>query len=265
MTEEQREYLHTAVLAAQEAARIQSFYIGGELDVTTKSNITDLVTKVDDLCEKRIREIILARFPDHAVLGEEQGGPGSEAKFRWIVDPLDGTVNYTHGFPFYCVSIALEINGLVEVGVVLDSNRHEMFSAVRGGGAYLDGAPVRVSVEDTPERAMLATGFAYDPQRKIENTQVFTRVHPRVRAIRRAGAAALDLCYVACGRLDGFWELTLNSWDVAAGVLIIEEAGGRVSAGDGSGYQLDDPVLVASNGPLHDSLIELLQLQGVRA
>lgn len=261
MTEQQIEYLHTAVLAAQEAARIHRYHIGGELDVTTKSNDTDLVTRVDKECEQRIRDIVLERFPDHAVLGEEMGGPGSDAEYRWIVDPLDGTVNYAHGFPFYCVSIALEVRGEVEVGVVLDSAHHEMFSAVRGGGAYLDGAPIAVSVEDDPARSMLATGFSYDPEMKVENSHVFMRMLPKTRAIRRPGAAALDLCYVACGRLDGFWELTLNPWDVAAGVLLITEAGGRISSGDGGSYSLGDPVLVATNGHLHEPLLELLQLQ----
>ena len=264
MTDEQTEYLHTAVQAAQEAARIHRFHIGGELDVSTKSNITDLVTKVDKMCEQKIRDLIAERYPDHAVLGEEQGGPGSDAEFRWIVDPLDGTVNYAHGFPFYCVSIALEIRGQVEVGVVLDSAHHEMFSAVRGGGAYLDGAPLRVSAESDPARAMMATGFSYDPGRKIENAEVFMRMLPEVRAIRRPGAAALDLSYVAAGRLDGFWELTLNPWDVAAGVLIIEEAGGRVSGANGEPYRLSDPVLIASNGLLHERLVDLLALHGVQ-
>ncbi|MEX2534879.1 MAG: inositol monophosphatase family protein [Trueperaceae bacterium] len=270
MTDEQTDFLHTAVVAAQEAARIHRFHIGGDLDVATKSNETDLVTKVDKMCEQRIRDLILERYPHHTVLGEEMGGPGSdaqgnEAEYRWIVDPLDGTVNYAHGFPFYCVSIALEIRGKVEVGVVLDSAHHEMFSAVRGNGAYLDGAPMRTSGESDPARAMLATGFAYDPDRLVENSHVFMRVLPHVRAIRRPGAAALDLCYVAAGRLDAFWEITLNAWDVAAGVLIVEEAGGRVTTGNGDPYRLDDPVLIASNGWLHEPLVELLALHDIKA
>lgn len=260
MTDQQTEYLRTAILAAQDAANIHRFHLGGELDVATKSNATDLVTKVDQTCERRIRELVEERHPGHAVLGEEMGGPGSDAEFRWIVDPLDGTVNYAHGFPFYCVSIALAIRGRLEVGVVLDSAHGEMFSAVRGAGAYLDGVPITVSSEADPLRALLGTGFSYDPESQLENAQVFLRMLPKVRAIRRPGAAALDLCYVASGRLDGFWELTLNPWDVAAGVLIIEEAGGRVSSGDGSEYRLEDKVLVASNGRLHDPLLKLLDL-----
>ena len=263
MDDDTRELLLVAVQAAEEAARIQRFHVGGDLDVATKSNVSDLVTKVDRLCEERIRAIIGERFPDHAVLGEELGGPGGDAEYRWIVDPLDGTVNYAHGFPFYCVSIGLEVRGRLEVGVVLDSSRGELFTAVRGGGAFLNGAPIRVSAESDPADSLLATGFSYDPGLKVQNSEVFTRVQPQVRAVRRPGAAALDLCYVACGRLDGFWELTLNAWDVAAGVLLIEEAGGKVTSGDGSPYRLEEPVLVASNGPLHERLLTLLDLEGI--
>lgn len=260
MSDDHNDFLATAIFAAQEAARIQSYYAGGELQITTKTSHSDLVTMVDGLSEERIREVLLGRFPDHVVLGEEQGQPGGEADYRWIVDPLDGTLNYAHGFPFYCVSIALEVRGRLEVGVVLDGNRRELFTAVRGGGAFLNGAPIRVTEEADPRQAMLATGFAYTEATIIDNVEVFARVLPKVRSVRRPGAAALDLSYVACGRFDGFWELTLNPWDVAAGVLIIEEAGGRVSNGKGGAYNLDDPVLVATNGPLHEPLLELLDL-----
>ena len=255
-----RTYLHAAVHAAREAARIQRFHAGGALDIATKSSHTDLVTQVDGLCEERIREELLSRFPDHVVLGEEGGQPGGEARCRWIVDPLDGTVNYAHGFPFYCVSIALEIDGEVVVGVVLDSVRDELFTAVRGGGAYLGGAPVGVTREADPRAAMLATGFTYDPATLLDNVEVFKRVLPEVRAIRRPGAAALDLCYVACGRLDGFWELSLNAWDVAAGNLIVREAGGTVTGPAGEPYRLGEGALVATNGYLHGKLLGLLGL-----
>lgn len=251
-------YLHAAVHAAREAARIQRFHAGGELDIARKSTHTDLVTKVDKECEERIREELLGRFPDHVVLGEEQGQPGGEARCRWIVDPLDGTLNYAHGFPFYCVSIALEIDGEVVVGVVLDPVRDELFSAVAGGGAYRNGAPVAVSREADPRDAMLATGFAYDPERLLDNVEVFARVLPEVRAIRRPGAAALDLCYVACGRLDGFWELNLKPWDVAAGALVVREAGGTVTGPAGEPYRLGQGALVATNGYLHGKLLGLL-------
>lgn len=255
-----REFLATAVRAAQAAARLHQFYVGGELEIDTKSTDTDLVTKVDKLAEAKIREILLGAYPDHVVLGEEEGQPGGEARHRWIVDPLDGTLNYAHGFPFYCVSIALEVEGVIEVGVVLDSVRNELFTAMRGGGAYLNGAPIAPSREAVLKRAMLATGFAYDPGTQSENIGIFARVHPQVLSVRRPGAAALDLCYVAAGRLDGFWELKLNPWDVAAAMLVIREAGGTVTGASGAPYRLGERALIASNGHLHARLVELLGL-----
>ena len=253
--------LATAIHAAEEAARIQRAHLGGELDITTKSSETDLVTKVDAACEAKIREIVLAAYPDHVVLGEEEGQDG-DARHRWIVDPLDGTLNYAHGFPFYCVSIALEIDGEVQVGVVLDPSRDELFHAVKGRGAFCNGRPIHVSEEAVPIRAMLATGFAYVRDAQHENLDVFARMLPEVRAIRRPGAAALDLCYVAAGRLDGFWELKLNPWDVAAGILIIHEAGGTVTGPAGAPYQLGERILIASNGALHARIVDLLALDG---
>jgi len=263
VTDEQRKLLSVAIEVAREAAAIQEYHRNGDLGIETKLNDFDLVTQVDKLSEKRIREVIAQHYPEHEVLGEEMGGPGSEAPYRWIVDPIDGTVNYAHGFPFYCVSIGVQIEGQLEVGVILDGARNELFTAVRGEGAFLNGVPLTVTSQDNPRFALLGTGFAYDPALKVENTSVFMRVQPQVRAIRRAGAAALDLAYVACGRLDGFWELALKPWDVAAGVLLVEEAGGTVSAGDGSPYELGGPVLVATNGPLHGPLVELLELNDV--
>lgn len=251
--------LRVAIRAADEAGRIQRTHLGGALEIDTKSSETDLVTQVDRACEVRIREVIAAAFPDHVVLGEEQGQEG-DAACRWIVDPLDGTLNYAHGFPFFCVSVALEVEGRVEVGVVLDPVRDELFQAVRGRGATVNGRPLSVTTEPTLLNAMLATGFAYVKDTQDQNLQVFNRVIPEVRAVRRPGAAALDLCYVAAGRLDGFWELKLNAWDVAAGVLFIREAGGTVTGPDGAPYQLGAEALVASNGHLHGRLLALLDL-----
>lgn len=251
------EFLTTAIAAARAAGRIQQYYLDSELDIATKSSETDLVTKVDKLCEARIREIIGRAHPDHVVLGEE-GGQQGEGRYRWIVDPLDGTLNYAHGFPFYCSSVALEHDGELLVGAVYDSVRDELFTAVRGQGALLNGRPIAVSREAELKRAMLATGFAYQEALLHENLALFARVHPQVRAIRRPGAAALDLCYVACGRLDGFWELSLNPWDVAAGSLIVREAGGSITDLEGAPYRLEVPQLVASNGHLHGKLIGAL-------
>lgn len=252
-------FLHTAIRAAREAARIQLSHLDGDLQIDTKSSDIDIVTQVDRECETRIREVLQGDYPDHTVLGEEQGQAGS-GRFRWIVDPLDGTVNYAHGFPFFCVSIALEVDGAVVVGVVYDGRADELFTAVRGRGAYLNGRPLHVSAETAPRRALLATGFAYTENTQHRNVEVFARMLPLVRSIRRPGAAALDLCSVAAGRFDGFWEMGLNAWDVAAGNLIVQEAGGTVTAADGSPYRFDDLTLVASNGHLHGKLLALLDL-----
>jgi len=258
------DYLRTAITAALEAARIQLNERGTDLDVSTKSSDVDLVTRVDQLCEEKIRAVIAARHPDHVVVGEELGSDAT-GRMRWIVDPLDGTVNYAHGFPFYCVSIALEADGELLVGVVYDPERDELFSAVKGAGAWLNGRPLAVTTTTEPRQALLATGFAYVEERIALNVEVFARTLPQVRSVRRPGAAALDICYVASGRLDGFWELGLNPWDVAAGVLIVAEAGGAVTGYDGGPYRLGDPVLVASNGHLHAKLLDLLDLGTVVA
>jgi myo-inositol-1(or 4)-monophosphatase len=252
-------FLHTAIRAAQAAAQIHQRYVGGELGIDTKTTHTDLVTRVDKESEARIREVLLSSYPDHVVLGEEEGQDG-EAPYRWIVDPLDGTLNYAHGFPFYCVSIALEIEGRLEVGVVLDSFNNELFTATRGGGALRNGAPIGVTRERDLSKSMLATGFAYNPTTALDNAALFARMLGRCRALRRPGAAALDLAYVACGRLDGFWELNLNAWDVAAGILLVREAGGHISGGAGGPYAFGKGVLVATNGQIHGPLIDALEL-----
>lgn len=257
-------YLRTAIRAAREAAAIQLAARGTDLGVSTKSTDIDLVTRVDKLCEERIRQVVAAEFPDHVVMGEEMGQEGS-GRMRWIVDPLDGTVNYAHGFPFYCVSIALEADGEIVVGVVYDPERDELFTATKGGGAWLNGRPLQVTATADVKRALLATGFAYAEERMKLNIEVFARVLPRVRSVRRPGSAALDLCYVASGRVDGFWELGLNPWDVAAGLLVVREASGTVTGDGGAPYRLDHRVLVASNGHLHGALLDLLQLDTVLA
>ena len=265
MTNDQRPLLSTAIRAAQAAAKLQQFYVGGDLEITTKSGETDLVTKVDKLCEAKIRDVLLGAYPDHVVLGEEEGQPGGESRYRWIVDPVDGTTNYAQGFPFYCVSIGLELDGVMEVGVVLDGVRGELFTAVKGGGAFLNGVPVEVTQKTELVDALVATGFAYHKDTIRENIEVFARVHERVRSVRRPGAAALDLAYVACGRLDGFWELVLKPWDAAAGILLIQEAGGTLTGAAGEPYNLGDRVLVASNGHLHMKLVTLMGLGEVLA
>jgi len=252
--------LTVAHRAADAAARIHRGHAGSRLDIATKSSSIDLVTEVDRLSEAAIRAELAAAFPGHVVLGEEGGQAAGDARHRWIVDPLDGTVNYAHGFPVYCVSIALEADGEVVVGVVLDSARGERFAATLGGGATLDGVPIGVSRTTEIGNAMLGTGFAYGGEAVAQNLEILARVLPRARAVRRPGAAALDLCHVACGRYDGFWELQLNAWDVAAGMLIVREAGGTVTGPTGAPYRWDDTAMIATNGHLHARLTRLLDL-----
>lgn len=251
--------LDVAIEAADAAERIHRAYQGGPLETGTKSTEVDLVTQADTLSERAIRDVIAHHYPDHAVLGEE-AGQDTDARCRWIVDPLDGTVNYAHGFPFYSVSIALEVDGEVLLGVVQDSARGERFSAVRGRGANLDGRRLRVSERSDLRTCLVSTGFSYAHEVALANVPAFERALPATRALRRAGSAALDICYVAAGRADAFWELRLNAWDVAAAMLIVREAGGTVTGPDGSPYRWKHDALVASNGHVHARLLERLQL-----
>lgn len=254
-----RAALDVAILAADAAARIHRGYQGGAMGVRTKSTDVDLVTEVDTRAEDAIRSVLSEHYPDHAVLGEE-AGQSVEARCRWIVDPLDGTVNYAHGFPFYCVSIALEVDGDLLVGVVHDTAHDERFTAMRGHGAFLDGRRLRVSQTADPRRCLVCTGFAYDDATRERSLPAFTRALTATQAIRRPGSAALDICYVAAGRLDAFWEYGLNAWDAAAGVLMVREAGGTATGEDGSPYRWDHDALLATNGASHARFMELLQL-----
>ncbi|MBJ95293.1 MAG: inositol monophosphatase [Rickettsiales bacterium] len=253
--------LEVAVEAAQAAASIHRAGHNQDLAVKTKSNAIDLVTRVDTESEQAIREILGNRFPEDTILGEEQGQRQGSSSRRWIVDPLDGTLNYAHGFPWYCVSIALEVEGRTEVAVVLDSAHNDLFTAQRGGGSQLNGEPLQVSNCSVLSKAMLATGFPYKREWMMENVATFAHMMPRARAIRRPGAAALDLACLAAGRLDGFWEIYLKPWDVAAGVLLVEEAGGIVSDEVGAPYLLGGKTIIASNGPLQAALLKALAEQ----
>lgn len=252
-----RTYLQTALDAAYLAKGIHQYYQEKGFTQSTKSTPTDVVTQADHESEAAIRELIASRHPDHVVLGEEQG-QDREGVFRWIVDPLDGTVNYAHGFPFYAVSIGLEAQGEVVLGVILDTARGDLFTATRGGGAYMNGRPIRVSARATLVGSLLATGFPYDVNKDAENVTYFQRALAKGLMVRRPGAAALDLAYMAAGRLDGFWEVKLNPWDVAAGWLIITEAGGTVTGLQGEAYRLGNRYLVASNGLIHSALLDTI-------
>ncbi|HYN08525.1 MAG TPA: inositol monophosphatase family protein [Vicinamibacterales bacterium] len=264
-------YLATAIEAALSAGRIHLEYFRRNPRVEKKGPI-DLVTAADVEAEQSFRRLIADRFPSHAVLGEEAGASGLSkaagvgratavaARWRWIIDPLDGTTNFAHGLAFFCVSIALEVDGQTELAVVYDPVGKELFSAERGGGAWLNGEPLRVSSRDVLIDALLCTGFPYsireDQRRQVD---VFAGFLGRSRAVRRLGSAALDLSYVAAGRFDGFWEEQLHAWDVAAGVLIVQEAGGRVTGYDDEPIDLFAGRIVASNGALHGAMLEVIR------
>ena len=254
-----KKFLQVAVRAARESGRIQMEHrhrVGG---VRLKGEI-NLVTEVDLLCEKTIKEIIMGEYPAHSFLGEEGGEAlGEKSAYKWIVDPLDGTTNYAHGFPMYCTSIALEVEGEIILGVVLDPTRNELFTACRGGGAFLNEEKISVTRRENLIECLLATGFAYDVQKtEVDNIRHFTNFIKNARGVRRPGSAALDLCYVAAGRFDGYWEMKLKPWDSAAGFLLVKEAGGKVTVFNGEPYSVYAPEIVASNGVVHGQMIRIL-------
>ena len=223
-----------------------------------KDDALDLVTETDRASEAAILEVLRRRFPRHAIVAEESGAHGT-GDARWLVDPLDGTTNFAHGYPQISISIAFERAGRTELGLVLDPIRGETFIGRRGGGATLNDTPLRVSPVEELGQALLATGFPYDRRRHADfYLSYFKAFMLRTQGMRRAGSAALDLCFVAAGRVDGFWEWSLHAWDVAAGALIVEEAGGRVS--DFAGAELDPFAgqILATNGRIHDSMREVI-------
>lgn len=250
--------------AAREAAREAGAMLRSGLDEPQEvafKGVVDLVTNFD----RRAQELIFARlseaFPDHGFLAEEGLNRREESEFRWVFDPLDGTTNYAHRFPIFTVSIALEHRGHVVLGVVHDPTRGEVFEAVEGRGARLNGRPIKVSAVPELDRSLLATGFPYDLRESpVNNIVHFNHFLTRAQAVRRCGSAALDLCYVACGRFDGFWELKLKPWDQAAGTLIVEEAGGRVTDFSGGAFRISGQECLASNGLVHEAMIRVLAL-----
>jgi myo-inositol-1(or 4)-monophosphatase len=243
---------------AREAGALLLHYFHQKLKIEYKGD-ADLVTAADRASEALIRERISQQFPSHDVLGEEQGLKDQGGDYRWYVDPLDGTTNFAHGFPVFCVSIALEHRSPSSTrrisAVIYDPTRDELFSAEQGRGARLNGQPVHVSKVAQLKESLVATGFPSHKRHKNPNIYFYHQVTLRTHGVRRAGSAALDLCNVACGRFDGFWEFNLNPWDTAAGVLIVEEAGGKVTRFDGSAFVLDSRETLASNGLVHDALV----------
>ena len=253
------DYLEVAVGAARAAGRLQKERLWGEHEISFKGNI-DLVTEIDRECEELIVRLLRTSWPDHDILAEENSYPQVGSGSRWIIDPLDGTTNYAHGFPWFCVSIALEISGQVRLGVIYHPMMDELFTVVSGEGAFLNGQPLRVSRREPLKNCLLATGFPYDRSWNNENNfAAFMNFQMAARAVRRAGAAALDLAYVAAGRLDAYWEVKLKPWDVAAGQLLVREAGGRVSDHEGEPFSIYNHRVLASNGLVHEAMVEILK------
>jgi myo-inositol-1(or 4)-monophosphatase len=244
---------------AREAGALLMDHFHQHLKVEYKGD-ADLVTAADRAAELLIRDRIREQWPTHDVLGEEQGLSDQGSEYRWYVDPLDGTTNFAHGYPVFCVSIALERQAREQKGeriaaVIYDPTRDELFSAEPGRGARLNGETIQVSKTAALKESLLATGFPSHKRHKNPNIYFYHQITLRTHGVRRAGSAALDLCNVACGNFDGFWEFNLNPWDTAAGVLIVEEAGGKVTRFDGSPFELNSRETVATNGLIHEALL----------
>ncbi len=264
MSKETAKFLSVAWQAADAAGTLmrESWLKPKEIDF---KGAIDLVTSVDRESERKIVEIIRRNFPDHSVLAEEETDhQRAQNKYRWIIDPLDGTTNFAHSYPQFCISIALEYDGEVILGLVSDPLRGECFRALKGQGATLNDSPIRVSAVHILDRSLLATGFPYDRRENADYYLTFFQAFlTRSQGIRRAGAAALDLCYLACGRIDGFWELKLRPWDTAAGALIVAEAGGRLTDFSGNKFSIWGSETLASNGAIHDEMVAVLkQIRG---
>jgi myo-inositol-1(or 4)-monophosphatase len=252
--------LTTAIEAVVHAGDAMMRRFGRDVRIDKKGAI-DLVTEVDVAIERTFRDMVARRFPSHAVLAEELGGGSSTpAGPCWVFDPIDGTTNFAHGLPIFCASLALEIDGVAQVAAVYDPTRQELFTGERGRGAFLNGRPIRVSSANVLVDAMLVTGFPYDVHDRVEEiVGLFGAFVGQARAVRRLGSAAIDLCYVAAGRMDGFWESDLKAWDIAAGALLVSEAGGRVTSLEGGPFTSRGQHVLASNGVIHDRMLAVIQ------
>ena len=255
--------VNVAVEAALAAGKIQAEHADKIQSISEKSGLRgDVVTEVDLLCEKEIIGRIQKVFPDDAILAEESGETLGDLNKKWIIDPLDGSLNYSHGYPCYCVSIGVEHNNELVVGVIYNPNLDELFVAEKGQGATLNGKTFKVSTTKTLGKSLLVTGFT--PKivgSEDDNLKHFCAFMKSCQAVRRPGSAAMDLCYTAMGRFDGFWEAYLNPWDMAAGVLIVREAGGRVTAFDGGPFSIYGSYILATNGEIHQQMVDVLVCQ----
>jgi myo-inositol-1(or 4)-monophosphatase len=246
--------IEVGIEAAREAGKILKQYYGQEKTIEFKGEI-DLVTEVDKKSEKRIVEILKAAFPDHSIQAEEGSNSQQTSGYKWIIDPLDGTTNYAHNYPFFSISIGLEKEGEVVGGIVYQPVWDELFVAEKGSGAFLNGQKIKVSSVSLLRRALVTTGFPYDLNKiPPEAFQFFKNFLNTSQAVRRDGSAALDLCYLAMGRMDGFWEESLKPWDTAAGLIVVLEAGGKVTNFQSDTYSIYDREILASNGLIHDQM-----------
>lgn len=243
-------------LAREAGVLLMSFF--GKVSIEYKGEV-DLVTKADRASEKMIVERIRKQWPEHDLIGEEGSRRETGSDFRWYVDPLDGTTNFAHGYPVFCVSMALEYKGERIAGVVFDPSRNEMFAAEKGSGAQLNGQPAHVSSTPQLKESLVATGFPSHKRHKNPNINFYHQITLRSHGVRRAGSAALDLCYTACGRFDAYWEFNLNPWDTAAGVLLVEEAGGKVTNFSGGPFEIASREVLASNTVLHEEVLREFQ------
>lgn len=252
--------LELAVQAAREAGDILRAYAARGFEVTRKGRI-NLLTEADLASEQHIKELITAHYPAHRIVAEESGISHHEASdYCWIIDPLDGTTNFAHGFPCYAVSIGIEHKGELIAGVIYDPSREELFAAERGAGATMNGQKISVSDVDVLEKALVVSGFPYDVRERMDEYLPSWRAFlEHAQGVRRLGAAALDMACVACGRMDGFWEAGLNAWDAAAGAIIVAEAGGRMTKLDGSPFDAFTPSMLCTNGLVHDEMLAVLQ------
>ncbi|MDO7908244.1 inositol monophosphatase family protein [Paenibacillus sp. JX-17] len=269
-----KSYTAVAINAASKAGEWIKSKLGTVKELSTKQSPQDLVTEVDKGAEQMIRRLIMTYFPDHAILGEEGVEPGADASSRaleaareeeylWIIDPVDGTTNFVHGFPFFCVSIALAHKGEVIIGVIYDPSRDEMFVAEKGKGAYVHGNRMAVSGEKTLAESLVATGFPPDRNFAMPlNMKTAQALIPQVRSLRAGGSAALHLAYIAAGRLSAYCEVGLNAWDIAAGAIMVQESGGTITDTAGQPYELSVRHVLASNGAIHDELAAILKQEG---
>lgn len=255
-----KELLETAVKAGLEAGKLLKEGIDTIYEISYKEGLNNLVTEFDKKAEEIIINIIKDKYPNHSFLAEESGDTNYiENNIRWVIDPLDGTVNYAHKLPIFSVSIAAELNGEILCGVVFQPVLNELFTAALGGGAFLNDKPIKVSSVSDFDKSFLVTGFPYNVNENPDNClDDFTKVMKKGIPVRRLGSAAVDLAYVACGRFDAFWEISLNAWDVAAGAILVKEAGGNITNYKNDNFLVNDNSLIASNGLIHNDIVNLL-------